>query len=74
MIELTPELLQRIESHVATGSFKEPNEVLRAAMDLLEQRQSEYNQLMPAIGQVQRGECAELDIEDIKRRGRERLN
>jgi len=72
MIELTPELQQRIEACVAVGPFKEPNEVLQAALDLLECRQSEYNQLQGAIKQVEQGEYDLLDIEDIKRRGLER--
>ncbi len=42
------------------------------ALSLLQQRQSEYDQLRSAIGQVERGEYELLDIEDIKRRGRER--
>lgn len=74
MIELSPELLQRIEAQVSTGSFKEPSDVVRAALDMLELRQSEYQQLSTAIEQVVRGEYHALDIEDIKRRGRERLS
>jgi len=72
MIELTPELQQRIEACVAVGPFKEPNEVLLAALDLLEHRQGEYDQLQGAIKQVEQGEYSTLDIEDIKRRGHER--
>jgi len=72
MIELTPELQQRIEACVAFGPFKEPNEVMQAALDLLEHRQSEYDQLRSAIDHVERGELFALDIEDVKRRGRER--
>ncbi len=73
MIELTPEQQQRVEAQVATGTFKEPGEVLQAALDLLESRQSEYSRLAAAIEQVEHGEYEELDVEDIKRRGRERL-
>jgi hypothetical protein len=46
--------------------------VVGVALSLLQQRQCEYEQLKTAIGQVERGEYEPLDIEDIKRRGRER--
>lgn len=72
MLDLTRELQQGIEAHVATGSFKQPSEVLQAALDLLEHRQGEYDQLSAVIEQVERREYAELDVADIKRRGRER--
>ena len=36
------------------------------------ERDREYLQLQSAIAQVQRGEYEPLDIEDVKRRGRER--
>ncbi len=73
MIEITPEQQQRIGAQVAAGTFKEPGHVLQAALDMLEHRQGEYEQLATAIQQADRGECQELNIEDIKRRGRDRL-
>lgn len=72
MIELTPQQQQFVDAQVASGIFKEPAEVVGVALSLLQQRQSEYDQLRSAIGQVERGEYELLDIEDIKRRGRER--
>ena len=72
MIELTPQQQQFIDSQVALGLFKEPTEVVGVALSLLQQRQHEYDQLQIAIAQVERGEYELLDIEDIKRRGRER--
>ncbi|NOY29337.1 MAG: hypothetical protein GXP28_03920 [Planctomycetes bacterium] len=74
MIEITQAMQHRIEAHVTTGLFKEPNEVLQAALDMLEHRQSEYDQLDSAIEKFERGEYDVLDVEDIKRRGRERRN
>ena len=73
MIELTPQQQQFVDAQVATGVFGEPNEVVAAALDLLQQRQGEYVQLRTAIAQVERGEIEPLDIEDVKRRGRERM-
>lgn len=73
MIELTPAQQNFVEAQVAAGVFRDPNEVVQAALDLLGGRQREYAQLAEAIGQVERGEVAELDIDDIKRRGRQRM-
>ncbi len=72
MVELTPEQQRFIDAQVATGVFGGPSEVVGAALDLLQHRQQEYEQLQAAIGQVERGEYEPLDIEDVKRRGRER--
>ncbi len=72
MLEITPELQQRIEAHVGAGVFSQPSEVIQAALDIMEERQQEYRQLDSAIGQLQRGELSEFDAEDIKRRGHER--
>jgi putative addiction module CopG family antidote len=73
MIQLTPDQQSFVDAQVATGSYQSPNEVVQAALDLLESRHREYTQLTEAIAQVERGEVAELDVEDIKRRGRQRL-
>jgi putative addiction module CopG family antidote len=74
MIELTPQQQQFIDAQIASGVFKEPTEVVGVALALLQQRQREYDQLRGAIAQVERGEVELLDIEDIKRRGRERTS
>jgi len=73
MIALTPEQQQYVDAQIATGLFKRPTDVVHAALDLLRHRQNEYNQLTTALDQVERGECDQLDIEDIKKRGRERM-
>ncbi len=72
MLELTPQQQQFVDAQVAAGIFHEPSEVVGAALALLNERQREYSQLQSAIAQVERGEYEPLDIEDIKRRGRER--
>lgn len=72
MIQLTPQQQQFVDAQVASGVFKEPAEVVSVALTLLQQRQGEYDQLKTAIEQVARGEFEPLDIEDIKRRGRQR--
>jgi putative addiction module CopG family antidote len=72
MIELTPQQQQFVDAQVASGIFKEPAEVVGEALTLLQQRQREYDQLKTAIQQVECREYEPLDIEDVKRRGRER--
>jgi putative addiction module CopG family antidote len=72
MLELTPQQQQFVDAQVATGLFREPSEVVGAALSLLNERQREYAQLESAIEQVERGDYEPLDVEDIKRRGRER--
>lgn len=71
MVELTPEQQQFVDAQVAAGAFAKPADVVGAALDLLQHRQQEYEQLQVAIGQVERGEYEPLDIADVKRRGRE---
>jgi putative addiction module CopG family antidote len=72
MIELTPQQQQFIDAQVAAGIFKEPTEVVGAALDLFRERQKEYERLKGAIAQVERGEYSPLDIEEVKRRGHQR--
>jgi putative addiction module CopG family antidote len=72
MIELTPQQQEFVDAQIASGSFEGPADVIGVALTLLQQRQCEYDQLKTAIAQVERGEFAPLDIDDVKRRGRER--
>jgi len=72
MIELTPQQQQFVNAQVSAGIFNKPDEVVGAALDLLQLRQTEYERLQSAISQIQRGELEPLDIEDVKRRGRKR--
>jgi len=73
MIELTPEQQQYVDAQVATGLFERPADVVQSALELLQRRQNEYLQLTTARDQAERGEYDLLDIEDIKKRGRERM-
>jgi putative addiction module CopG family antidote len=74
MIQLTPSQQSFVDSQIATGVFRDSSEVVQAALDLLNNRQREYAQLAGAIAEVERGEVAELDVADVKRRGRQRLS
>jgi putative addiction module CopG family antidote len=73
MIELTPSQQNFVDAQIAMGAFRNPSEVVQAALDLLDSRHDEYQQLREAIAQLDRGEVAVLDVEDIKRRGRRRM-
>jgi putative addiction module CopG family antidote len=72
MIELTPQQQQFVDSQIAAGVFKELAEVVGVALTLLAHRQREYQQVQTAIAQVEQGKYEPLNIDDIKRRGRER--
>jgi putative addiction module CopG family antidote len=72
MIELSPQQTQFVDAQVSAGVFTKPGEVVGAALDILQQRQTEYERLRSAIDQIDRGEVKPLDIEDIKRRSCER--
>ncbi len=71
MLELTPQQ-QFVDAQITAGVFPGPSEVVGAALALLSERQREYEQLHSAIGQVERGEFGLLDLDSVKRRGRER--
>jgi putative addiction module CopG family antidote len=72
MLELSPQHQQFVDAQISAGLFQKPAEVVGAALDLLQQRQGEYEQLWSAIQQVERGNYSLFDPEDVKQRGRER--
>ena len=78
MIELTPQQQQFVDAQVASGAFKEPNEVVGVALELLQQRQREYdeyvrNELSKGIAALEAGERVPWNPERIKQEGRRRL-
>ena len=72
MVDLSPQHQQFVDAQVSAGLFKKPAEVVGAALDLLKQRQHEYDQLKSAIEHVEQGKYQAFDADDVKRRGRER--
>jgi putative addiction module CopG family antidote len=72
MVDLSPQHQQFVDAQISAGLFNKPAEVVGAALDLLKQRQSEYEQLRTAIEHVEQGMYELFDPEDVKRRGRER--
>ena len=83
-ISLTPKLEELIKQKVESGLYNSSSEVVREALRLLEERDKiremrleELNrELQIGLDQLERGEYVEFTdalVEDIKRRGRERL-
>jgi Arc/MetJ-type ribon-helix-helix transcriptional regulator len=73
---LPPDIQQRIEAQVASGLFATEEDVLRAALDGLERRQSSLKKLREILEwadeDVAAGRIGKFDREDMKRvvRGR----
>ncbi|HYO25434.1 MAG TPA: type II toxin-antitoxin system ParD family antitoxin [Lacipirellulaceae bacterium] len=74
MTQLTAQQQRFVDAQVALGAFRSSGEVVQAALELLDARQREYACLQDALAQVEHGNVAELDVQDIKTRGRERLD
>lgn len=77
-INLTPQLEDLVRSKVTSGLYNSASEVIREALRLMERedrmRDATLSQLRQDIQDgINSGSAGELDIEDIKRRGRERL-
>ena len=80
-VSLTPQLESFVRSKVEAGRYSSSSEVVREALRLLEQFDSVQEaklaalrgDVQHAIDQVERGETAEFDVEEIKREGRARL-
>jgi antitoxin ParD1/3/4 len=77
-INLTPQLEELVRAKVSSGLYNSASEVVREALRLMER---EDQVRAAALGQLRQdiqaglasGDAGELDIADIKRRGRERL-
>ena len=77
-INLTPQLEELVRSKVTSGLYNSASEVVREALRLMQRedqvRAATLEQLRHDIQEgLQSGPAGELDIEAIKRRGRERL-
>jgi antitoxin ParD1/3/4 len=83
-VSLTPQLERMIAKKVKGGQYQTASEVVREGLRLLRERDEELDwvraQVQIGIDEIERGEYEEYDetttkdlIEDIKRRGRERL-
>lgn len=75
--DLSPQNESYIQEAVARGAFPSRGQALDAAVELLRERDARRDEwireVQAGIDQIERGEYAPLDIDDIKARGRERL-
>ena len=84
-VEIPSDLQQFVHNAIDAGSYKDEAEVVGQALRMLQQRQRRIEELrreiQPALDQLDRGEGIEIKdeeelrlfFEDIKKRGRERL-
>jgi antitoxin ParD1/3/4 len=77
-INLTPQLEELVRQKVSSGLYNSASEVVREALRLMERedqvRAAKLAQLRQDIQEgLQSGSAGELDVQAIKRRGRERL-
>ncbi|MBU0751100.1 MAG: type II toxin-antitoxin system ParD family antitoxin [Gammaproteobacteria bacterium] len=80
-VSLPPELENRVRQHVESGLYSSASEVIREALRLFEAYQGVQSASLAALkgdiaagmADIQAGRVRPLNIEDIKRRGREAL-
>jgi len=77
-VNLTPELEAMVRDKVATGLYNSASEVVREALRLMEGqdrvREAKLEQLRRDVrAGVDSGSAGDLDVAEIKRRGRARL-
>lgn len=77
-VNLTPQLEEMVRTKVASGLYNSASEVVREALRLMERedqvRAATLSQLRRDIQEgLDSGPAGELDVEDVKRRGRELL-
>lgn len=77
-ISLTPQLEELVRSKVTSGLYNSASEVVREALRLMEREDRVQEVTLAQLRQdiqagLQSGLAGELNIEEIKQRGRERL-
>jgi len=71
--DLSPQSEQYLTEIVERGVFPDRAHALERAVDLLRQREELVRQVNRGIEQCERGELVPFDVDDIKARGRRRL-
>jgi putative addiction module CopG family antidote len=69
-LQLSPDLLQLVNAQIASGEFATVDEVLRAALDSLVERQEVVEDLQGSLADIEAGRVMPLDdvIADIRQR------
>jgi antitoxin ParD1/3/4 len=74
---MPPDLDAFVHQVVATGTFSSEEDVIVAALRLLQEREQRLqelrNEILPSLEELKRGEGKPLDIESIIARGQARL-
>jgi antitoxin ParD1/3/4 len=78
-ISVNPHLEELVKGKVESGLYNSVSEVMRESLRLLEERDNLRNLRLEALRRdiqkgMDSGEATPLDIEDIKSRGRKRLD
>ncbi len=81
-ISLSPELEKFVSDKVAGGQFDSASDVVRGALEVLKEQEAltsaDIEELRPqvakGIDQLERGEGAPWNVEEIKAEGRKRLS
>ena len=77
-ISVSPELQSLVEEQLAAGRFESAEAVLRAGLELLQERQRRIEalrkEILPALERLDRGEGRPLDMEAIKAEARARFD
>jgi putative addiction module CopG family antidote len=73
-ISVSPELVTLVEQQMATGQFESTDDVLRAALELLQERNRRVGELreeiLPSLERLDHGEGIPLDMAAIKAEAR----
>jgi antitoxin ParD1/3/4 len=77
-VSLTPHLEEFVRQRVSTGRYQSASEVIRTALRLLEERERQKDATLKWLTrEIQKGldsgPATPLDMEEVKRRGRQRL-
>lgn len=71
---LTPAVRAVVDRLMSTGRFQAADDVIREAVELLEQREKRLGVLramvQDGIDEIDRGDCAELDLDAIRAQAR----
>jgi len=74
-VALPPEFVPFVDGLVAAGTYSKPDDVVRAALEQMRDRQSKFEALKASIMQadeeIARGEGVTFDVEEILAEGRQ---
>ena len=76
-VTISAEFESFVERAVASGRYRSEDEVLANALRLLSERERRWlalrDDIQVGLDDIESGDVAPLDVEDVKQRGRQRL-